>query len=51
MTVRDLIDYLQSFPGDTEVVWSEEDVETPMEFLALDSIDLDYVAEPAADGS
>lgn len=39
MTIAELIDYLQQFPPDTRVFLSENDVETPGEFITLDHLD------------
>lgn len=36
MTISDLIAYLDQFPHDTRVVLSEDDVDEPGEFVALD---------------
>ena len=38
MTCAELIDYLQQFDGDILVVISEDDIEEPCEFIALDTL-------------
>jgi hypothetical protein len=49
MTVKDLIDYLENFPLDAEVVrCTGEETKTDHDypgFVALDAIDLAYTAE------